>query len=158
MTQPISWRCCRVEVFTGPSISALDNEYNSVRYIVRIVLKNVSITYLLEILYDQIGKSRASRWRTPHRNVSINAHNISACRQHRNVISKAISMFSGLISPSELPSILNDWKTICKITWLCRVQQRRCSRHADSLRWTASVLTSCMTYWSQCETAVNRSE
>src|SRR5664279_1147325 len=58
------------------------------------------------ILCDLTG-SRNSRWRTPDRNFNFNTY-VSACRQHRNEISKAILMFSGSTYPMELPGMLYD--------------------------------------------------
>ena len=58
------------------------------------------------ILYNLTG-SRNSRWWTPDRNFHLNTY-ISACRQHRNEISKAKSMFSRSTYPMELQEMLYD--------------------------------------------------
>src|SRR5664279_3508826 len=60
----------------------------------------------LGILYGLTG-TRNSRWRTPNRNFNLNTY-IFACRQHRNDISKAISMFAGSTYPMELLGMLYD--------------------------------------------------
>src|SRR5664279_2445855 len=60
----------------------------------------------LGILYD-LTESRNSRWRTPDQNFNLNTYG-SACRQHRNEISKAKLMFSGSTYPMELPGMLYD--------------------------------------------------